>query len=73
MIQAKYEMQAVHTMSGRKCEVCAFRLFRLFAYGVFSDDFSNSDYVTLNGRMLVNYEFGRLWKEVVMAKLEVLF
>jgi hypothetical protein len=30
------------------------------------------DYGTLNGRMIVNYELERMWKEAVMACFKVL-
>jgi hypothetical protein len=39
----------------------------LFIYCLSNDALSSSDYITLNERMILNNEFERMWKVVVMA------
>jgi hypothetical protein len=50
-------------------ESVKFALFDYVGYllTVYLATISNSDYIAFIGRMLMNYEFGRMWKEVVVA------
>jgi hypothetical protein len=44
----------------------------LFIYGILNNAVSNSDYVGLNGKIMVNNDKERMWKEVVRALTEIL-
>jgi hypothetical protein len=39
----------------------------LFIYSLFNDNFSISDYIASNEKMIVNNELERMWKEAVVA------
>jgi hypothetical protein len=32
-------------------------------YNLFNDVIGNADYISLNGRMIVNYELEKIWRE----------
>jgi hypothetical protein len=43
-----------------------------FCVDLFNSAVNMSDYLASNDRIIVNNELRRMWKEVVMAKLEIL-
>jgi hypothetical protein len=43
----------------------------LFIYGILNNAVSSSDYIGLNGKSMNNEE-ERMWKEVVMALIEIM-